>query len=115
MTTNETIALLREYESRNVLFTEPDGSWPIVWERAKGVSVWDAEGKKYLDLTAAFGVAAAGHANPKVVKAGQQQMGKLLVRADGRKAKRRERRAPLPFVFIRVHSWFKRRAVPAAR
>ena len=78
MKTQETIALLREYESRNVLFTEPDGSWPIVWERAKGVSVWDAEGKKYLDLTAAFGVAAAGHANPNVVKAGQAQMAKLL-------------------------------------
>ena len=61
-----------------MLFTEPDGSWPIVWERAKGVHVWDAAGKKYLDLTAAFGVAAAGHANPNVVKAGQKQMGKLL-------------------------------------
>src|SRR5277367_2302470 len=57
---------------------EPDGSWPIVWERAQGVQVWDAEGKKYLDLTAAFGVAAAGHANPNVVKAGQKQMAKLL-------------------------------------
>jgi 4-aminobutyrate aminotransferase-like enzyme len=49
-----------------------------VWERAKGVHVWDAEGKKYLDLTAAFGVAAAGHGNPRVVRAGQQQMAKLL-------------------------------------
>jgi 4-aminobutyrate aminotransferase-like enzyme len=78
MTTRQTIALLREYESRNVLFFEPDGSWPIVWERAKGVHVWDANGKKYLDLTAAFGVAAAGHANPRVVRAGQQQMAKLL-------------------------------------
>ena len=72
------LALLREYESRNVTFTEPDGSWPIVWERAKGVHVWDAEGKKYLDLTAAFGVAAAGHANAAVVRAGQKQMAKLL-------------------------------------
>ncbi len=78
MTTKQTLQLLRDYESRNILFTEPDGSWPIVWERAKGVNVWDAEGKKYLDLTAAFGVAAAGHASPNVVKAGQQQMGKLL-------------------------------------
>jgi len=78
MTTRQTIQLLRDYESRNVLFTEPDGSWPIVWERAKGVHVWNAEGKKYLDLTAAFGVAAAGHANPNVVKAGQKQMAKLL-------------------------------------
>lgn len=57
---------------------ERDGSWPIVWERAKGVHVWDEDGNKYLDLTAAFGVAAAGHANGRVVKAGQQQMGKLL-------------------------------------
>jgi len=40
--------------------------------------VWDAEGHRYLDLTAAFGVAAAGHANPRVVQAGRRQMGALL-------------------------------------
>jgi 4-aminobutyrate aminotransferase-like enzyme len=78
MKTRQVLDLLREFESRNVLFTEPDGSWPIVWDRAKGVHVWDVEGKKYLDLTAAFGVAATGHANPRVVKAGQEQMEKLL-------------------------------------
>ena len=78
MNTQSTIQMLRDYESRNVLFTEPDGSWPIVWERAQGVHVWDAAGKKYLDLTAAFGVAAAGHANATVVRAGQRQMAKLL-------------------------------------
>jgi 4-aminobutyrate aminotransferase-like enzyme len=78
MTARQTIELLCRYESRNVTFIEPDGSWPIVWERAKGVHVWDANGKKYLDLTGAFGVAAAGHANPNVVRAGQKQMAKLL-------------------------------------
>jgi 4-aminobutyrate aminotransferase-like enzyme len=78
MNTQETLDLLRDFESRNILFAEPDGSWPIVWEKAKGVHVWDAEGRKYLDLTAAFGVAAAGHANPQVVDAGQKQMGTLL-------------------------------------
>jgi 4-aminobutyrate aminotransferase-like enzyme len=61
-----------------VTFVEPDGSWPIVWERARDVHVWDLEGKRYLDLTAAFGVAAAGHANPRVVAAGKKQMGHLL-------------------------------------
>jgi len=71
-------ALLRAYESPNVTFLDPDGTWPIVWDRAKGVHVWDAEGKKYLDLTGAFGVAAAGHANPRVVRAGHRQMGRLL-------------------------------------
>jgi 4-aminobutyrate aminotransferase-like enzyme len=78
VTTNDTLHWLRDFESRNVTFIERDGSWPIVWERAKGTSVWDAAGKKYLDLTAAFGVAAAGHANTNVVKAGQKQMGRLL-------------------------------------
>ena len=76
--TKKILQLLKDYESRNVVFQESDGSWPIVWERAKDVHVWDADGKKYLDLTAAFGVAAAGHANPNVVKAGQKQMAKLL-------------------------------------
>ncbi len=78
MKSQQTIQLLRDYESRNIVFVEPDGSWPIVWERAKDVHVWDADGKKYLDLTAAFGVAAAGHTNPRVVKAGQDQMARLL-------------------------------------
>jgi 4-aminobutyrate aminotransferase-like enzyme len=78
MTNRQTLDLLRTYESRNVTFMEADGSWPIVWERARGVHVWDAEGKKYLDLTAAFGVAATGHANPRVVRAGQRQMARLL-------------------------------------
>jgi 4-aminobutyrate aminotransferase-like enzyme len=78
MTTRQTLALLRAYESRNVTFLEADGSWPIVWERARGAHVWDAEGRRYLDLTAAFGVAATGHANPRVVQTGQRQMATLL-------------------------------------
>ena len=76
--TQKILRQLRDFESRNITFLDPDGSWPMVWERAQGVQVRDAEGKKYLDLTAAFGVAAAGHANPKVVRAGQKQMAKLL-------------------------------------
>jgi 4-aminobutyrate aminotransferase-like enzyme len=75
--TKKTLQLLQDFESRNVVHVEADGSWPIVWERAKDVFVWDVDGKKYLDLTAAFGVAAAGHANPNVVKAGQKQMARL--------------------------------------
>src|SRR5437763_2021364 len=75
---DKTLQLLARYESRNVTYREDDGSWPIVWERARGMHVWDTSGKKHLDLTAAFGVAAAGHANARVVRAGQQQMARLL-------------------------------------
>jgi 4-aminobutyrate aminotransferase-like enzyme len=78
MNTKQILDLLRAHESRNVVHMEPDGSWPIIWDRAKDVFVWDADGKKYLDLTGAFGVAAAGHTNSKVVKAGQKQMARLM-------------------------------------
>src|SRR2546428_13692728 len=74
----QVLALLRAYESPNVTYLEPDGSWPVVWERARGVHVWDAAGEKYLDLTAAFGVAAAGHANPRVVRGGQKEKARPL-------------------------------------
>lgn len=73
-----TLALLQRYESRNVTYVAPGGGWPIVWQKARGVWVWDETGRRYLDTTAAFGVAATGHANPKVVAAGRRQMGVLL-------------------------------------
>jgi 4-aminobutyrate aminotransferase-like enzyme len=78
MNSPDILQLLRDFESRNITYIDPDGSWPVVWQRARGVHVWDVEDKKYLDLTAAFGVAAAGHANPAVVRAGQRQMATLL-------------------------------------
>ena len=78
MNSPDILQLLRDFESRNITYIDPDGSWPVVWQRARGVHVWDVEGRKYLDLTAAFGVAAAGHANPAVVRAGQRQMATLL-------------------------------------
>src|SRR5579859_3014682 len=73
-----TLQLLRDYESRNVTFIDPDGSWPIVWEQARGTHVRDERGRRYLDLTAAFGVSAAGHANRRVVEAASRQMRRLL-------------------------------------
>lgn len=76
--TQRTLETLQRFESRNVTFIDPQGGWPIVWQKARGNHVWDVEGKKYLDLTAAFGVAATGHANPKVIAAGQRQMATLL-------------------------------------
>ena len=78
MTAEATLRLLHAHESRNITFIEPDGSWPIVWERARAVHVWNPTGRRFLDLTAAFGVANAGHANPRVVRAALQQAARLL-------------------------------------
>ncbi len=67
---------LHRYESRNVTYIAEH--WPIFWQRAAGANVWDVDGNRYIDLTAAFGVASVGHSNPRVVAAIQSQAGKLM-------------------------------------
>ena len=46
--------------------------------RAKGSWVWDAEGKRYLDLFPGWGTNALGHCHPAVVKAVREQVTKLI-------------------------------------
>lgn len=58
---------LAAHESPNITCQQPDP--PIFWSAAKGASVLDVDGNVYVDLTAGFGVAHAGHANPAVAAA----------------------------------------------
>jgi 4-aminobutyrate aminotransferase-like enzyme len=60
---------LRTHESRNITYIDPEGRFPIFWESAQDCLVKDADGNTYLDMTAAFGVMAVGHSNPRVVEA----------------------------------------------
>lgn len=66
---------LARVESRNVTALEPI---PIFWERASGANLWDVDGNRFVDLTAAFGVANVGHAHPEVVGALTRQASSLL-------------------------------------
>lgn len=50
---------LGEVECRNTTFLATD--WPIFWERAEGVNVWDVDGNRFLDMTSGFGVAGLGY------------------------------------------------------
>jgi len=50
---------LGEVECRDTTFLGAD--WPIFWERAEGVNVWDADGNRFLDMTSGFGVAGLGY------------------------------------------------------
>jgi 4-aminobutyrate aminotransferase-like enzyme len=67
---------LRRYESRNVTYISK--TWPVFWKRAVGANVWDVDGNRYIDLTAAFGVASVGHTNDRVATAVKKQAGTLL-------------------------------------
>ncbi|HBZ72392.1 MAG TPA: aspartate aminotransferase family protein, partial [Deltaproteobacteria bacterium] len=66
---------LAAVESRNVTCQEPLP--PIFWERAHASNVWDADGNRFVDLGAGFGVAGVGHAHPRVVEAVARQLARL--------------------------------------
>ncbi|MGH7552828.1 MAG: aspartate aminotransferase family protein [Longimicrobiales bacterium] len=66
---------LAQVESRNVTCLADPG--PIFWTEANGANIRDADDNVYIDLTAGFGVAAAGHANPRVASAIERQAAKL--------------------------------------
>src|SRR5215210_4498234 len=69
---------LRRWESPNVTFIDSEGRFPIFWESASDCLVTDVDGNTFLDLTAAFGVAAVGHTNPRVAKAIAEQSQRLI-------------------------------------
>ena len=48
---------------------------PLEVERGEDVWIWDAEGRRYLDLYAGHAVCSTGHCHPRVVEAIQKQAG----------------------------------------
>ncbi|MBR57794.1 MAG: aspartate aminotransferase family protein [Myxococcales bacterium] len=55
----ELASRLHRVETANVTWLGED--FPVFWERGEGCWVTDVDGGRYLDMTAAFGVAALGH------------------------------------------------------
>ena len=51
---------------------------PVVFERGRGCYLFDADGRSYLDLLSGIGVAALGHANPRLAAAIADQAATLL-------------------------------------
>jgi len=52
---------------------------PIVFARAQGTSVWDPEGKQYLDFLSAYSAVNQGHCHPELVKALVEQASRLTL------------------------------------
>ena len=51
----------------------------VVVSKAKGIWMWDVEGKKYLDFLAAYSAANQGHCHPRIIKALQAQARSLTL------------------------------------
>jgi acetylornithine/LysW-gamma-L-lysine aminotransferase len=52
--------------------------FPVTVERGLGAHVWDINNKEYIDCMGGYGVALVGHRNPRVVKALQTQLEKII-------------------------------------
>ena len=50
---------------------------PLVLERGEGAQVWDVDGRRYLDFVGGIGVLNVGHNHPRVVRAVQEQLGRI--------------------------------------
>jgi predicted acetylornithine/succinylornithine family transaminase len=71
----DTKKIIKEYEE----FVAPTYTrLPIVLTKAKGASVWDSDGKKYLDFFPGWAVSGLGHCHPLVVKAIKEQAARIL-------------------------------------
>ena len=53
------------------------GTPPLALVRGSGAEVWDADGRRYLDLVGGIAVNALGHAHPAVIEAVTQQISTL--------------------------------------
>lgn len=54
------------------------GDRPVFWDRTRGATIVDVDGNRYVDLTAGFCVAVAGHSNPRIVRAIAEQAARML-------------------------------------
>ncbi len=52
---------------------------PVVVKKAKGIWVWDVDGKKYMDCLSAYSSQNFGHGNPKLVNALKKQLDKVIL------------------------------------
>ena len=51
---------------------------PILFVRGRGVHLWDADGKKYLDFLSGIGVNALGHNHPAIQRVIRRQAARLI-------------------------------------
>ena len=52
---------------------------PVVLTRAAGASVWDENGKQYLDMMSAYSAVSHGHGHERLVALVREQVGRLNI------------------------------------
>jgi predicted acetylornithine/succinylornithine family transaminase len=68
----------KSIENSNTYLMNTYKRFPIVLRKGRGIKVWGADGKEYLDFVGGIAVNALGHCYPKVVIALQKQAQRLI-------------------------------------
>ena len=69
----------QEWQSRWDAAMMPNyGTPPIVLDHGSGCTVWDVDGREYLDFVGGIAVSSLGHAHPAVVATVTEQVGRLV-------------------------------------
>jgi len=53
--------------------------FPITVEKGEGATIWDADGKKYIDCMGGYGVGLIGYSNKKVIAGIEEQLKKIMI------------------------------------
>ncbi|GIO34252.1 ornithine aminotransferase [Paenibacillus albilobatus] len=72
-TTQQVLQMMDRYSASNYL------PLPVVIEKAEGVWVWDAAGRRYLDMLSAYSALNHGHRHPKIIQALKEQADKVTL------------------------------------
>lgn len=72
LSSEETVALFRKYVIPNYR------RYPVTLVRGEGSLVWDSDGQEYLDFFPGWGCNLLGHCPPRVVRAVQEQVARLI-------------------------------------
>ena len=73
---SRTVEIIRESEHYSA---SNYGPLPVVLDRGEGCFVWDVDGRRYLDMLAAYSALNQGHRHPRIVQALQAQATRLTL------------------------------------
>lgn len=69
----KTIAFEGQFVARNY------NPLPVVLSRGEGVTLWDADGREYIDMMSAYSAVSHGHAHPRIIHVLKTQVDRLAM------------------------------------
>ncbi len=70
---------MTQLDSEDSFLMQTSQRFPISVEKGDGATIWDTNGRGYIDCMGGYGVGLIGHSNKKVIAAIEEQLRKIMV------------------------------------